>query len=152
MGYDPGSDNGAEQWRDVYWTFGQSLIDMMARAEAEQRWDILGLGYMLKGWGWMVLTDMHGEIIIKEAFDQTRFTFDYDSQELCVHRSAAPDRCVDQEPPARPTAPSTRRTRSHRRIYAGDRTKWLKLAYGLRAMAKDHLSNKSARTSRTNHR
>src|SRR4051812_7607300 len=69
MGYDPGSDNGAEQWRDVYWTFGQNLIDMMARAESEQRWDILGLGYMLKGWGWMVLTDLHGEIIIKEAFD-----------------------------------------------------------------------------------
>lgn len=22
MGYDPGSDNGAEQWRDVYWSLG----------------------------------------------------------------------------------------------------------------------------------
>ena len=29
----------------------------------------------------MVLTDIHGEIIVKEAIDQTRFTFDYDSQE-----------------------------------------------------------------------
>ena len=28
MGYDPSSDNGAQQWRDVYWTFGQNLIDM----------------------------------------------------------------------------------------------------------------------------
>ena len=40
MGYDPGSDNGAEQWRDVYWTFGQNLVDMMNKAEAEQRWDM----------------------------------------------------------------------------------------------------------------
>src|ERR671924_223178 len=28
MGYDPSSDNGGQQWRDVYWTFGQNLVDM----------------------------------------------------------------------------------------------------------------------------
>ena len=28
MGYDPGSDNGAQQWRDVYWSLGQNLVDM----------------------------------------------------------------------------------------------------------------------------
>ena len=37
MGYDPSSDNGAQQWRDVYWTFGQNLVDMTTKAEAEQR-------------------------------------------------------------------------------------------------------------------
>src|SRR5438045_988797 len=25
MGYDPSSDNGAQQWRDIYWTYGQNL-------------------------------------------------------------------------------------------------------------------------------
>src|SRR5579885_2684537 len=25
MGYDAASDNGAEQWRDVYWSLGQNL-------------------------------------------------------------------------------------------------------------------------------
>ncbi|PYO73832.1 MAG: SusD/RagB family nutrient-binding outer membrane lipoprotein, partial [Gemmatimonadetes bacterium] len=38
MGYDAGSDNGAQQWRDVYWSLGQNLIDMNTKAEAEQRW------------------------------------------------------------------------------------------------------------------
>ena len=42
------------------------------KAEAEQRWDLLGVGYVLKAWGWQVLTDMHGEIIVKEAIDPTR--------------------------------------------------------------------------------
>jgi hypothetical protein len=65
MGYDPGSDNGAQQWRDVYWTFGQNLIDMNTKAQAEERWDLLGVGMILKAWGWQVLTDMHGEIIVK---------------------------------------------------------------------------------------
>src|SRR3982750_1949295 len=35
MGYDPASDNGGEQWRDVYWSFGQNLSDMLAKATAE---------------------------------------------------------------------------------------------------------------------
>ena len=39
MGYDPSSDNGGEQWRDVYWSLGQNLVDMNNKAEAEQRWD-----------------------------------------------------------------------------------------------------------------
>jgi hypothetical protein len=144
MGYDPGTDNGAQQWRDVYWTFGQGLVNMMQQAEADQRWDVLGLGYLLKAWGWMVLTDLHGEIIVKEAFDQTRFTFDYDTQEFAyteilrlldesVKNLSRIDGQVD--------AAYLGRTD---RIYTGDRTKWLKLAYGVRAMAKNHLSNKAS--------
>jgi hypothetical protein len=64
MGYDASSDNGAQQWRDVYWSLGQNLIDMTTKAEAEQRWDIAGVGYFMKAWGFQVLTDLHGEIII----------------------------------------------------------------------------------------
>src|SRR5579885_878419 len=82
MGYDQGSDNGAEQWRDVYWSLGQGLVDMINKAEAEQRWDVAGVGYFMKALGYLVLTDMHGEIIVKEAFDPTRSTFDYDSQDF----------------------------------------------------------------------
>jgi len=81
MGYDPSSDNGAQQWRDVYWSLGQNLVDMNTKAEAEQRWDLLGVGQVLKAWGWQVLTDLHGEIIVKEAIDQTRFSFDYYTHE-----------------------------------------------------------------------
>ena len=33
MGYDPSSDNGAQQWRDVYWTLGQNLVDMTNLAD-----------------------------------------------------------------------------------------------------------------------
>ena len=66
----------------MYWSLGQNLVDMINKAEAEQRWDLAGVGYFMKAWGWMVLTDMHGEIIVKEAIDPTRSTFDYDTQEF----------------------------------------------------------------------
>jgi hypothetical protein len=143
MGYDPGSDNGAEQWRDVYWSLGQNLVDMINKAEAEERWDIAGVGYFMKAWGWLVLTDMHGEIIIKQAIDPTRSTFDYDTQEyaytevlrlldVAVKDLQRTDGAVDQTYLAKTD-----------KLYAGDRTKWLKMAYGLQAIALNHFSNKS---------
>jgi len=143
MGYDPGSDNGAMQWRDVYWSLGQNLNDMMRKAEDQQRWDVLGIGNVMKAWGWQVLTDTHGEIIIKEAFQPERFTFDYDSQSYAYQEikrlldSAIvllnrTDGAVDPTYVGRGD-----------KVYNGDRTKWLKLAYGMRAIWGNHFSNKS---------
>jgi hypothetical protein len=144
MGYDPASDNGAQQWRDVYWSFGQNLVDMMAKAEAEQRWDVLGIGYVLKGWGWQTLTDTHGEIIIKEAIDPTRFSFDYDDQQFAYQESQAL---------LLKAIASLQRTDGNidplyvgksDKLYNGDRSKWLKLAYGLLALNMNHYSNKAS--------
>ncbi len=143
MGYDPASDNGAQQWRDVYWSLGQNLIDMNAKAEAEQRWDLLGVGLILKGWGWQVLTDLHGEIIIKEAFDVSRTSFDYDTQQYAYQEvqrlldSAIvllkrTDGAVDASYLAKGD-----------HIYNGDRLKWRKLAWGLKALMLNHFSNKA---------
>ena len=134
MGFQPGSDNGAQQWRDVYWSLGQNLIDMNTKAEAEQRWDLLGVGLILKAWGWQVLTDLHGDIIVKEAIDQSRTKFDYDPQDYAYQEvqrlldSAIvllkhTDGAVDQTYLA-----------AGDHIYNGDRTKWLKLAYGMLAL------------------
>jgi hypothetical protein len=143
MGYDPSSDNGAQQWRDVYWSLGQNLIDMMTKAEAEERWDLLGVGYVLKAWGWQALTDTHGEIIVKEAVDQSKFAFNYDTQEFAyqeiqrllgeaIKNLSRTDGAVDQTYLARTD-----------KIYGGDRAKWLKLAYGMLAINLNHYSNKS---------
>lgn len=142
MGYDPSSDNAAQQWRDVYWTLGQNLVDMMQKAEAEERWDLLGVGYILKAWGWQVLTDMHGEIIIQQAFDPTRFSFDYDTQEfayqeiqrllgLAIENLQRTDGAVDQAYLARGD-----------KMYNGDPIKWIRLANGLLALNLNHYSNK----------
>ncbi len=144
MGYDPGSDNSGQQWRDVYWTFGQNLIDMMEIAQREERWDVLGLGYILKAWGWQQLADLHGEIIVREAIDQTKFSFNYDTQEVAfaevrrlldsaVVYLARTDGAVDAVYMARGD-----------KIYNGDRVKWLKFAYGLRAINLSHYTNKAA--------
>jgi len=143
MGYDPSSDNGAQQWRDVYWTLGQNLVDMNRKAEEQQRWDLLGVGMLLKAWGWQTLTDLHGPIIVKEAIDPTRFSFDYDTEQdayaevsklldsaiVLLNRT---DGFVDPVYLARGD-----------HIFNGDRLKWLKFAHGMRAIFLNHFSNKA---------
>ncbi len=143
MGYDPGNDNGAEQWRDVYWSLGQNLIDMNTKAQAEQRWDLLGVGLFMKAWGWQVLTDMHGEIIVKEAIDQTRTSFDYDTQQYAYEevRRLLDSAIVLLQRTDGAVDPTYLAVGD--KIYNGDRTKWLKLAYGFRALNENHYSNKS---------
>lgn len=145
MGYDPApSDNGAQQWRDVYWTLGQNLVDMNTIAEAEKRWDLLGVGQILKAWGWQVLTDTHGEIIVKEAIDQTKFSFNYDTQEYAylevqkllteaIANLQKSDGAVDPVYLGRTDI-----------IYKGDRAKWIKFAYGMLALNLNHYSNKAS--------
>ena len=143
MGYDPSSDNAAEQWRDVYWSLGQNLVDMINKAEAEERWDLAGVGTFMKAWGWLVLTDMHGEIIVKQAVDQTRFAFEYDTQEYAYQETLRLlDKAIGylQKTDGAVDAAYLGRTD---KLYNGDRTKWLKLAYGLKALALNHYSNKS---------
>jgi hypothetical protein len=144
MGYNASSDNGAQQWRDVYWSFGQNLIDMMTIARTEERWDLLGVGYILKAWGWQALTGHHGEIIVKEAIDQTKFSFNYDTQEYAYQEvGRLLDSAIVLLKLTNGAVDQTYLAKGDK-IYNGERTKWLKFAYGLRAINLNHFSNKAS--------
>src|SRR5687768_3831254 len=134
MGYDAGSDNGGQLWRDVYWTFGQNLVDMNQKATAEERWDLLGVGLILKGWGWMNLASLHGPIIVQQAIDQTRFNFEYDSEEYALTEAKKLlDSAIVLLQRTDGAVDATYLGRTDK-IYNGDRVKWLRFAYGTRAM------------------
>jgi hypothetical protein len=144
MGYDPSSDNGGEQWRDVYWSLGQNLVDMISKSRAEERWDLLGVGQILKAWGWLVLTDLHGEIIVKEAIDPSRFSFDYDTQETAYNETLSLlDSAITNLQRSDGAVSASFMGRGDK-IYNGDRAKWLKFAYGLKGLALNHFSNKAS--------
>ena len=144
QGYDPSSDNGAQTFRDVYWSMGQNLIDMMNKAEAEQRWDLLGVGYILKAWGWQTLTGLHGEITIKEAFVPNKTEFAYDTQEFAYEESRRLLQLAISNLERTDGAVDKNFLAVGDKIYNGERTKWLKYAYGLLAMNLNHYSNKSS--------
>ena len=144
MGYDPSSDNGAQLWRDIYWSFGQNLVDMINLAEAEERWDLLGVGKILKAWGWLVTTGLHGEIIVKEAINAGTFSFNYDTQEYAYQETLKLlDEAIVLLQRTDGAVNSAYLGRTDK-LYNGDRTKWLKLAYGFKAMTLNHYSNKAS--------
>ena len=82
MGYDPASDNGAPAMARCLLVAGTESGRHEQQGEAEERWDLLGVGLILKAWGWQVLTDLHGEIVIQEAIDPSKMHFTYDTQEF----------------------------------------------------------------------
>lgn len=136
-------DGGGQLWRTVYFDFGQNLVDMTTKAEAEQRYDLLGVAQILKAWGWLQLTTVNGEIIIKEAIDASKTKFNYDTQEfayqevfrllnLAITNLARTDGAVNTAYLAKTDI-----------IYKGNRAAWTKFAYGLKAMALNHFSNKT---------
>ena len=142
-GYDPTSDNAAQLYRDVYWNFGNNLTDMLNQAEAEQRWDIAGIGHVLRAWGWLKLTNVHGDIIVKEAFTPDKYRFAFDDEpfvyeeifRLLDEGIALLARTDGNNNPAY--------TAVGDKLFNGDVTRWTKFAWGLKAMALNQLSNKS---------
>lgn len=143
MGYDPVSDNGAQTFRDVYWSLGQNLLDMMQKAEAEQRWDLLGVGYILKAWGWQTLTGIHGEITIKEANRPNQTKFPFDSQEFAYEESRRLLNLAITNLQRTDGAVNKAFLAVGDKIYNGDRDKWIKYAYAMLAMNLNHYSNKT---------
>jgi len=138
------NDPCAQQWRDVYWSFGQNLIDMMNIAQAEERWDILGVGYVIKAWGWQELTDLHGEIIVQEAFGKTPGTFHYDTQEFVYEevRRLLDSAIVYLGRTDGAVDPLYMKVGD--KMYNGDAAKWLKFAHGLYAINLSHYNNKAS--------
>ena len=141
-GYIPASDASGELWRNVYWKLGYNLSDMISKAEEEQKWDFVGVGHAIRAWGWQMLTDYHGEIILTQAFDPSRKTFDYDSQEAVYNEAKRLMELAVTNLNRTDGAVMVSGLSRGDLIYNGDRTKWLKFTYGLLAINEHHLSNK----------
>ncbi len=142
QGYDPASDNGGQVFRDVYWSLGQNLVTMNNLCEKEERWDLLGVGQILKAWGWLAVTDLHGEVPIKQAFEN-RTTFDYDTQEFAYQESFRLLDLAIANLNRTDGAVNKSYLAKYDVIYKGDAAMWIKFANGLKAMALNHFSNKT---------
>jgi hypothetical protein len=144
MGYQAGSDNGGAIWRGHYYDLGQNMIKMMEWGAEEQKWDYVGVGKAIMAWSWLLTTDYHGEIILKEAFNTSLLTFKYDKQEevydfvrqLCREAITNLERTDGNVSQAN-------LQKGDRFMNNGDVEKWKKFAYGVMARSYNHLSNKS---------
>ena len=140
-GYDAGGDNCSDVWRQHYWGIGKNVDLMIADANARNIPQYTTIGYALRAWGWQAIADLHGDAILKQAWDATRNTFDYDSQEdiykevdrLCDLALASADLKGTADP----------NLANADQFFAGDMAKWKKFINGLKARNANRLTNKS---------
>lgn len=143
MGGTIGSDNTGGLWAAVYYGQGQNVNKIIKWGAEQQKWDYVGVGYAIRAWGWLELTNVYGDAILKEAFNtsQSQFNYDtqpefYDSCRTICHRALSylnrTDGNVSQANLAIGDA----------YFYNGDVSKWKKFVYGILARSYINLSSK----------
>ena len=143
-GYAPNSDNGGEKWRSHYFALGQNLNNMIRDGRAQNKPSYVGAAYALFAWSWLTLTDYHGDVILKQAFDTSRLTFDYDSQEdTYKHVAAMCDSASRYLELGGKDGSLAEFATADRYFYNGDLNKWKKFVSGVRAKLAHRYSLKS---------
>ncbi|RFZ81138.1 SusD/RagB family nutrient-binding outer membrane lipoprotein [Mucilaginibacter terrenus] len=146
-GYAPGSDSGGEMWRTVYFSLGQNVGLMLQDATAKNKYDYIGVAWALRAWGWQNGSDEYDYMIVKEAYDPTKLTFNYDTPEA-VYAEVVKDCQLalnylnlavknDGQTVGADLAKGDY-------MYYGDRKKWIKFVYAILAQNMLHISNKSS--------
>ncbi|OCX51125.1 hypothetical protein BEL04_20665 [Mucilaginibacter sp. PPCGB 2223] len=145
-GYAVGSDSGGEIWRSVYFSLGANTGLLWQDAIPKQQWDYVGAGWAMRAWGWQAGADEYNNMIVKEAFDPSRLTFDYDVPED-VYAEVVKDAqmAINYFNLAINTDHLTisPALKVGDYMYYGDRTKWIKFCYAILAKNQLHLTNKS---------
>jgi hypothetical protein len=142
-GYVPASDAGGEKWRSHYWSIGKNIDIIIEQATAKQQWDYVGVAKAIRAWSWQTTTDVHGEVILKQAWEPNRYVFDFDSQQDVYAEVVrlANEALTDL---ARTDGNvSTANLGRGDLTYKGDRNKWIKFVYSVLAHNAHRLTNKA---------
>ena len=140
----PGSnDTGGEKWRMTYWNQGMNLENMINQAVAAEQWTLAGIGYAIKAFSWDALTKYHGDVILTQAFEPGRTSFDYDYQDVVYAKVTEwYDTAIEYLTKEDATFYGTKLS-GNDWIYFGDKAKWLKFCYSGKILQLSSLANKA---------
>ena len=137
------SDTGAEKWRMTYWNQGMNLENMLNQAIADENWTLAGIGYAIKAYSWDALTKYHGDVILTQAFEPGRTSFDYDYQDVVYAKVEEwYDTAIEYLEMEDATFYGTKLSNNDF-IYFGDKAKWIKFCYAGKIRQLSSLANKS---------
>ena len=136
-----GTDITGDIWRQTYYGLGKNLDYIIAQGIKQEQYDYVAASYALKAYMFQICTDYHGDIIFKQAFDDTRAYFDYDKQEI-VYRGVDSLCRLALNYIEMASGKGNNMAKSDM-TYSGDMNKWKKFIYGILAMNYNNISNKS---------
>ena len=131
-------------WAMHYYGMGANISRIIEWGTEEKKWDYVGVAQALRAWSWMTLTDVHDDVILREAFRPEQLVFKYDPQpdvyeevkRLCHAALANLSKTGDGMNPAN-------LARSDRYGNGGDLNRWKKFTYGVLARTFHRVTNKS---------
>jgi hypothetical protein len=137
-----GSGFGNQGWRDIYQLQGPSINLIIQQGIQNEQWDYVGVALALRAWGFQYLTDMHSDIVFKQAWEPNRVFFDYNDQET-VYKGI--DSICRQALVylSRTDGKVNNQLVRGDIIYNGNRGRWIKFVYGLMARNYHRLTNKA---------
>lgn len=144
-GYSEASDLGGVLWRMVYVDHGKNLQDMIEDGIRNQKYEYVGIGYAIKAWGYQLLTDYHGPIILDEALTPGLLRFPYhDQKEVYAKVRVWGDSAIQYLQKVSPVDYSAKlNSTGGDNLYRGNKQRWIKFIHGLYALQYSHLVNKS---------
>jgi len=143
MGY-TNTDVAQSFWRSHYYDIGQNNVKMIEWALENKQWEIAGVGKAIFAWSWLTLTDYHGEVILKDAFNTDLITFKYDTQEeVYMNSRKLCFEALDLLNKTGENGSQAALATGDAFLYSGNVAKWKKFVYGVLARTHSHLSNKA---------
>ena len=142
-GYVPGSDAGGDVWRSNYWSIGKNVDIIIEQSTAKEQWDYVGVAKAIRAWSWQMTTDLHGEVILKQAWEPNRYVFDFDPQEEVYLEATRLANEALADLSRTDGNGSVANLGRGDLVYKGDRNKWIKFTYSVLAHTAQRYSNKS---------
>lgn len=138
------ADRAARYWRQAYYGLGKNLEYCISEGTRKKQWTVVGAAQALKVYIFLSTTNMHGEIIWSQAFNEDSIFFRYDNQDA-VYRGLDSlsrvaivnlSRGTEVDPASQPLSRGDY-------VYNGDPAKWTKFTYGLMARIYNALTSKA---------
>jgi len=140
--YSLGSDAGGEIWRTVYWLQGMNLENLINQSMEAENWTLAGIGYAMKAFSWDIMTKVHADLPMKQAFEPGRLSHDYDYQdEIYPQVRDWAYKAIELLEKPDNTDYGTKIS-ANDYIYGGDKAKWIKFAYAVIVKNLASLTNK----------
>lgn len=137
------SDALGSMWGAHYYSLGQNINRIIQWGSEEQKWDFVGAAWALRAWSMFECTNQYGEIILRQAFDQSRQQFTYEDQsEVYDSVRAICHRALDFLSMTGGGMNPTNFAASDFYFNKGDLGRWKKFVHGILARSFAYIHNK----------
>ncbi len=140
------ADIGGSQWAMHYYGMGTNISKVIEWGTEDKKWDYVGVAHAIRAFGWLAVTDMHGEVILKDAFNPNLLVFRYDTQKEVYDEVIRQCRLAIENLSKTGDGVSAANLAQGASYFSlqGDVEKWKKFTYAIMARTFHRITNKSS--------